>query len=66
MTYTSACLLKTATTDISVGSNTVLGHIHKSFISEEFAYKLQIMPIRHKQTSVLSFDAQVLATKKEQ
>ena len=45
---------------------TLLRHVHKSFISEEFTDKLQIMPIRHKQTSVLSFGAQVLVTKKEQ
>lgn len=68
--YTSVCLLKTAITGISAGSTAVEGHIlfderaQHLFITQEFADKLQLQLIRHKNICVSSFGAQASAPRR--
>ena len=68
--YTSVCLLKTAIADISAGTITIEGHIlfdegaQRSFITQEFADKLQLKPTGHENVSVASFGAQVSVPRK--
>ena len=68
--YTSVYLLKTAIADISAGTITIEGHIlfdegaQRSFITQEFADKLQLKPTGHENVSVASFGAQVSAPRK--
>ena len=63
--YTSVCLLKTAIAEVSSYTTTAEGHIlfdegaQRSFITQQLADELHLLPTSHETISVSSFGAQV-------